>query len=119
MLVTSDETVAQERAAHIKAALEKAGFKIVIKPIPADGYLDTVKKKDNPYDIWVDSWAADWPSGAAILPVLFDGRSIKDEGNSNTSQLNDAGDQRRVRPGARHGPGRPGRRVGASSTSGS
>ncbi len=91
VLVTSDETVAQERAGHIKAALEKAGFKIVIKPVPADGYLDTVKKKDNPYDIWVDSWAADWPSGAAILPVLFDGRSIKDEGNSNTSQLNDPG----------------------------
>ncbi|MFI6327885.1 ABC transporter substrate-binding protein [Micromonospora chersina] len=88
VLGTGDETWQQETATQIKAALEKAGFTVTIKPIPADGYLDFVKKKSNPWDIWVDSWAADWPSGAAILPVLFDGRAIKAEGNNNTSQLN-------------------------------
>ncbi|MET9297999.1 MULTISPECIES: ABC transporter substrate-binding protein [Micromonospora] len=88
VLGTGDETWQQETATQVKNALEKAGFTVTVKPIPADGYLDFVKKKDNPWDIWVDSWAADWPSGASVLPVLFDGRGLKAEGNSNTSQLN-------------------------------
>jgi len=59
-----------------------------VKNIPADDKLDETKKKDNPWDLYLDSWAADWPSGAAILPVLFDGRSIKAEGNSNSAYMN-------------------------------
>jgi peptide/nickel transport system substrate-binding protein len=77
-----------ELGTQLKTNLEKAGFKITVKTIPADAKLDETKKKDNPWDIWLDQWAADWPSGAAILPVLFDGRSIKAEGNSNTSYFN-------------------------------
>jgi peptide/nickel transport system substrate-binding protein len=77
-----------ELSTQLKGNLEKAGFKITVKTIPADAKLDETKKKDNPWDIWLDQWAADWPSGAAILPVLFDGRSIKAEGNSNTSYVN-------------------------------
>ncbi|SCG36101.1 peptide/nickel transport system substrate-binding protein [Micromonospora echinaurantiaca] len=88
VLGTSDDTPSQETATQIKNALEKAGLTVTVKVIPEDGYLDHVKKKTNPWDLWVDSWAADWPSGASILPVLFDGRNIKAEGNSNTSQLN-------------------------------
>jgi peptide/nickel transport system substrate-binding protein len=61
---------------------------VTVKVIPEDGFLDAVKMKSNPWDLWVDSWAADWPSGASILPVLFDGRNIRDEGNNNTSQMN-------------------------------
>lgn len=58
--------------------------------IPADDELDKIKKRDNPWDLWVDPWAAGWPSGAAIRPVLFDGRTISDEGNSTSSQPDDA-----------------------------
>jgi peptide/nickel transport system substrate-binding protein len=59
-----------------------------VKQIPTDAKLDEVGKKNNPWDIYIDQWAADWPSGAAILPVLFDGRTIKAENNSNTSYMN-------------------------------
>lgn len=59
-----------------------------MKTIPTDAKLDEVGKKSNPYDLYTDQWAADWPSGAAILPVLFDGRTIKAESNSNTSYVN-------------------------------
>ncbi|HEY0699045.1 MAG TPA: ABC transporter substrate-binding protein [Micromonospora sp.] len=78
-----------ELATQLKGNLEKAGFKITIKTIPADAKLDEVGKQGNPWDVYIDQWAADWPSGAAILPVLFDGRSIKAENNSNTSYVND------------------------------
>jgi peptide/nickel transport system substrate-binding protein len=75
----------QELATHLKGNLEKAGFKITLKPIPADTFLDETKKKDNPWDLYIASWGADWPSGAAILPVLYDGRAIKDNGSNNGS----------------------------------
>ena len=89
VLAAGDDSTGQETATQLKANLEKAGFTITIKNIPADDKLDETKKRDNAWDIWTDSWAADWPSGAAILPVLFDGRTIKAEGNSDTSLLND------------------------------
>ncbi|MFC4146033.1 ABC transporter substrate-binding protein [Micromonospora mangrovi] len=77
-----------ELATQLKGNLEKAGFKITVKTIPTDAKLDEVGKKNNPYDLYINQWAADWPSGAAILPVLFDGRTIKAENNSNTSYVN-------------------------------
>ncbi len=77
-----------ETGTQLKANLERAGFKITVKTIPADSFLDDVGKKDNPWDLYINSWASDWPSGAAILPVLFDGRTIKADNNSNTAYVN-------------------------------
>jgi len=90
VLGTADDKADTEIATQLKTNLEKAGFKITVKTIPADSYLDDTKKKDNPWDLHVDDWAADWPSGASILPPLFDGRAIKAEGNSDTSFMNDS-----------------------------
>ncbi|GAA2629498.1 ABC transporter substrate-binding protein [Dactylosporangium fulvum] len=84
-----DDATNQELSTHLKGNLEKAGFKITLKPIPADTFLDETKKKDNPWDLYIGSWGADWPSGASILPVLYDGRAIKAEGSNNgASYLN-------------------------------
>jgi peptide/nickel transport system substrate-binding protein len=89
VLAVRDSAEEQRFGAQLKSNLERAGFKIILRVTPADSSLDERKKKDNPWDLYHDSWAADWPSGAAILPVLFDGRTIKAEGNSNTSYIND------------------------------
>jgi len=83
--VTDTSTISTQ----LKANLERAGFKITVKTVPADEMLDAVGEKDNPWDLYVSNWAADWPSGAAILPVLFDGRTIRDTNNSNVSYVND------------------------------
>jgi peptide/nickel transport system substrate-binding protein len=85
----ADDAENQELSTHLKGNLEKAGFKITLKPIAADTFLDETKKKDNPWDLYIGSWGADWPSGASILPVLYDGRAIKDGGSNNgASYLN-------------------------------
>lgn len=89
VLAVGDNTSGTETGTQLKNNLEKAGFKITVKTIPTDAKLDETKKRDNPWDLWIDNWAADWPSGASILPVLYDGRSIKAEGNSNTAFIND------------------------------
>lgn len=89
VLGVADDSGDVEIGTQLKTNLEKAGFKITVKTIPEDSKLDETKKKDNPWDLYIDSWAADWPSGASIIPPLFDGRGIKAEGNSNTSFMND------------------------------
>ncbi|MFD1325015.1 ABC transporter substrate-binding protein [Micromonospora sonneratiae] len=88
VLGAADDSQGQEVATQLKANLEKAGFKIVIRSIPTDARLDEIKKKDKPWDLHLGEWGADWPSGASILPVLYDGRTIKAEGNSNVSLIN-------------------------------
>jgi peptide/nickel transport system substrate-binding protein len=89
VLGVADNTTEQQMATQLKGNLERAGFKITVRNIPDDSKLDEVKKKDNPWDLYIGNWAADWPSGASILPVLYDGRTIKAEGNSNSAYFND------------------------------
>ncbi|MER5453414.1 ABC transporter substrate-binding protein [Micromonospora sp. NPDC002389] len=85
VLGVADSAQEQQVATQLKGNLERAGFRIVIRTIPDDAKLDEIKKRDNPWDLYLGSWAADWPSGASILPVLYDGRSIRAAGNSNQS----------------------------------
>ncbi|QDY10504.1 ABC transporter substrate-binding protein [Micromonospora sp. HM134] len=89
VLGVADNTTEQQMGTQLKANLERAGFRITLRNIPDDAKLDEIKKKNNPWDLYIGNWAADWPSGASILPVLYDGRTIKAEGNSNQAYFND------------------------------
>ncbi|WFE94671.1 ABC transporter substrate-binding protein [Micromonospora sp. WMMD987] len=89
VLGVADSTTEQQMGTQLKANLERAGFRITVRNIPDDAKLDEIKKKNNPWDLYIGNWAADWPSGASILPVLYDGRTIKAEGNSNQAYFND------------------------------
>jgi peptide/nickel transport system substrate-binding protein len=87
VLAFPDSSTDQEVSTYIKNNLEKAGFKITLKAVPADSFLDETKTKGNPWDLYIGSWAGDWPSGAATLPVMYDGRAIKDKGTNNGSSF--------------------------------
>ncbi|MEV4725931.1 ABC transporter substrate-binding protein [Micromonospora humida] len=89
VLGVADNTTEQQMGTQLKANLERAGFRITLRNIPDDAKLDEIKKKNNPWDLYIGNWAADWPSGASILPVLYDGRTIRAEGNSNQAYFND------------------------------
>ncbi|GAA2601482.1 ABC transporter substrate-binding protein [Streptomyces axinellae] len=58
--------------------LKKAGFNVQKKDIIADTYYDQVGKIKNDYDIYHNSWGADWPSASTVVPNLFDGRQVQD-----------------------------------------
>lgn len=83
VLAHSDDPDSQTSAVAIKTGLERAGFKITLVSTPADSLLDKIGEKANPWDLYISGWAADWPSGASTLPVLWDGRTIKDTNNNN------------------------------------
>ncbi len=85
----SNTDLGQKRAAVMKESLEKAGFKIVLQAIDSSTYYDKIGEKGNPYDLYLNTWAADWPSGATVLPPLFDGRTVAPRGNNVYSYFND------------------------------
>ncbi|WP_425578190.1 ABC transporter substrate-binding protein [Streptomyces albiaxialis] len=67
--------------------LKKAGFNVQRKDVIADTYYDQIGKvKDNNYDIYHNSWGADWPSASTVIPNLFEGRQVQD-GAANYSHL--------------------------------
>lgn len=91
VLAHGDEPTAQQSAVAMKTGLERAGFKITLVPVTADAFLDEIGEKANPWDIYVSGWASDWATAATTLPVLLDGRTIKETSNTNYSYFNDPG----------------------------
>jgi peptide/nickel transport system substrate-binding protein len=89
VMASGDTSGGQDLATQVKNNLEKAGFKVTIKSVPADEHDDLTARPDNQFDIYFRQWAADWPNGASILPPLFDGATITAEGSNNVSFLND------------------------------
>jgi peptide/nickel transport system substrate-binding protein len=84
----SNVSANQATAVVIKNSLEKAGFQIVLKPVDSSNYYDNIGTKTNPYDLYINTWAADWPSGSSIVAPLFNGNTIRAKGNKDYSYLN-------------------------------
>jgi peptide/nickel transport system substrate-binding protein len=77
----------QKIAGFLRASLARSGIDLRLVPLPSTGYFSTVRAKGNTLDLHMNSWGADWPSGATVLPALLDGRTIAATGNTNTSYL--------------------------------
>ena len=78
----------EQVAVAVTAGLEKAGFKVIKKPIPSKNYYDQIGKVNNPYDLYAGGWGADWPSGSTVYPPTLDGRKIAEQA-PNYSHFND------------------------------
>ncbi|BCJ47115.1 ABC transporter [Actinoplanes ianthinogenes] len=89
VMAVGDGAQEQALAPQIKNNLERAGFTVTVKTVPGDEKDDLTAKPGNEYDLYFRQWAADWPSGASILPPLYDGTTITAEGSNNVSFLND------------------------------
>ncbi|MEZ0071892.1 ABC transporter substrate-binding protein [Planotetraspora sp. GP83] len=82
-----NQTPTEERVTvAIKNALEKAGIKVVAKPMNTKTWYDSVSKVKNDFDIYWGGWGADWPTAATVFPVIFG--PIYD-GGQNLSHLKD------------------------------
>lgn len=90
VLAHADDAEGQLAGTSLATGLRAAGFRITTKAVPADTYLIDIQKAGNPWDLYLDSWAPDWPSGAAVLPALYDGRGIKADGSNNGTSYLDA-----------------------------
>ncbi|MCW2787435.1 MAG: transporter substrate-binding protein [Marmoricola sp.] len=61
------------QAASLKAAWDKAGFKVTLDPLTGS-YYDVINKPTADFDVTWAGWGADWPVAKSVLPPLFDGR---------------------------------------------
>ncbi len=93
-LTTTNTGKGPKVAIAVQAALNRVGIKTVIdEGDPASYYSQfigapaTNHKKD--FGINVYGWGADFPTGYGFFSQIVDGRNIKAQGNSNTSELND------------------------------
>ncbi|MEV5277434.1 ABC transporter substrate-binding protein [Streptomyces sp. NPDC051994] len=85
------------RAEAIQQSLAKAGIKVTIETVDPSAFYATIGDTKNRTDIVYTGWCPDYPSGSTFLPFVFDGRFIKDQGNSgNHSLFRDAATMKRM-----------------------
>ncbi|MFG3297919.1 ABC transporter substrate-binding protein [Micromonospora chersina] len=89
VLAHSNTELRTQQAEAMRKNLTDMGFDIVMKPIDSTSYYDEIGRKGNPYDLYLSGWGSDWPTGSTIIPPVYDGREIVDEGNNNVSYLNE------------------------------
>ena len=83
-----NQTPVQEQVTVvIKSALEKAGIKVVAKPLDRKTYYDSIGKTKNKFDMYCGGWGADWPSGSTVICRSSSARIA--DGAPNYSHLND------------------------------
>ncbi|MFF9345078.1 ABC transporter substrate-binding protein [Streptomyces sp. NPDC014773] len=71
----------------IQQALGKAGIKVTVETVDPSAFYDTIGDTENRTDLVYTGWCPDFPSGATFLPFVFDGRFIKEKGNSGNHSL--------------------------------
>jgi peptide/nickel transport system substrate-binding protein len=80
----------QQVGTAIKSALARIGITVNISQIQRSSYFSTLDNVNNHYDLaWMD-WIPDWPNASTVLPILFDGRQMKanPQSNQDISRLN-------------------------------
>ncbi|MGW7414236.1 ABC transporter substrate-binding protein [Streptomyces sp. NPDC054863] len=90
---TGDKT----KAEAVQQGLARAGIKVKIDTVDPAAYNDAIGEIKSAPDMVVSGWCPDYPNGSSFLPFVFDGRYIKQTGNSgNNSQFRDKPTMRRM-----------------------
>ncbi|MEU0003616.1 ABC transporter substrate-binding protein [Streptomyces sp. NPDC006314] len=71
----------------IQQSLGRAGIKVTIETVDPSAFYDTIGDTKNRTDLVYSGWCPDYPSGSTFLPFVFDGRYIKEKGNSGNHSL--------------------------------
>ncbi|TGB15389.1 ABC transporter substrate-binding protein [Streptomyces sp. MZ04] len=75
------------RAEAIQQSLAKAGIKVTIETVDPSAFYATIGDTKNRTDLVYTGWCPDYPSGSTFLPFVFDGRFIKEKGNTGNHSL--------------------------------
>ncbi|WP_282692351.1 ABC transporter substrate-binding protein [Streptomyces sp. CC208A] len=80
---TGDKAVGEA----VQQSLGRAGIKVTIETVDPSAFYDTIGDTKNRTDLVYTGWCPDYPSGSTFLPFVFDGRYIKEKGNSGNHSL--------------------------------
>lgn len=95
-LAYADTEAGETGAEFLRLNFRRAGVEIELQRIDSEQYRSLIGRRDNPFDLYVTSWGADWPTASSVLPPLFDGEALQDDGNHNVSYLDDPLVNRRI-----------------------
>lgn len=95
-IATANSGRSMRIAQEVSGALARVGIITEIRPFPEALFLTSGAGApkaitDGGYGIVVVNWSADFPSPAAFLPPLLDGRNDATLGNTNYAQITDMG----------------------------
>lgn len=74
-------------AEAVQQSLGRAGIKVTIDTVDPSAFYDTIGDTKNRTALVYTGWCPDYPSGSTFLPFLFDGRYIKEKGNTGNHSL--------------------------------
>ncbi|MET9346084.1 ABC transporter substrate-binding protein [Streptomyces termitum] len=80
---TNDKGIAEA----VQQSLGRVGIKVTIETVDPSAFYDTIGDTRNRTDLVYTGWCPDYPSGSTFLPFVFDGRYIKEKGNSGNHSL--------------------------------
>ncbi|OII64580.1 ABC transporter substrate-binding protein [Streptomyces sp. CC53] len=80
---TGDKAVGEA----VQQSLGRAGIKVTIETVDPSAFYDTIGDTKNRTDLVYTGWCPDYPSGSTFLPFVFDGRYVKEKGNSGNHSL--------------------------------
>lgn len=68
--------LADKAYAALSAGWERAGFRVILRPVAPDDYYATIESPAaaTEFDVFRGVWRPDLPVAEAVLPALFDGR---------------------------------------------
>ncbi|MFC9242528.1 ABC transporter substrate-binding protein [Streptomyces sp. NPDC057136] len=71
----------------VQQSLGRAGIKVTVETVDPSAFYDSIGDTKSRTDLIYTGWCPDYPSGSTFLPFVFDGRYIKEKGNSGNHSL--------------------------------
>jgi peptide/nickel transport system substrate-binding protein len=88
-----------QEAQIIQRDLQPLGIDVQVKEFPLDEFYNLISRRGEPFDLAVNGWYGNTTDPAQYLE-LFDGSTIKADGNSNFSYFNDPAFDRQLHAAA-------------------
>ncbi|TQN31825.1 peptide/nickel transport system substrate-binding protein [Haloactinospora alba] len=93
--VRSDRPAEVEAAQAVETSLDRAGIDVSIKQYPSDSFTNSQAGSpdfvhENELGLNIYGWMPDWPTGYGYFGQIIHGDAIKQAGNTNISELDNA-----------------------------
>lgn len=89
LYIPSGLPAAVAQASIIQANLAQIGIKVTVKQFAFGVLVSKISARDEPFDIVLIGWQADYPDPYDFVNILLDGRNILEQNNNNLAHFND------------------------------
>ena len=84
-LAYPDRSTVKRFMTTVVESYTRIGVQVELVPLPAESYYDRISDSGGPYHLRYAGWVADWANGSAVIPPLYDGRTVLPPGKPGTT----------------------------------